>query len=428
MTARLSWLLFAVFCVVVAPPAIGAPREIVEQTATIIENNYFDAARAREIAKDFRADAQAGRFDALTDPRDLAAALTARLRPLDHHFNVTWTQRAGTAPASAAVPTMSQEVLDRRSAYGFRRVEMLPGAIGLIDMRTFAAFGFGKPDEPARKTVEAALALVSGADAVIIDLRNNGGGSPAMVGYLVSAFTPPDADIYNVFHSRDGTESERPRELYPKPRLDVPLYVLISGRTASAAEATAYTLQAARRAVIVGEVSSGAANPGGEIPVGDGFNVFVSMSTPINAVTGKNWDDVGVKPDVPVAAEHALQRAQILALEAILAKSSAGSEAQESVDARWALEALRAERAPRSGPPLTDYVGTYADTVIAATSGNLVLRRDRRPALTLLRLQGDVFFVKDEPFRRALFERDPAGKVKGFQLLRSSGQASWFRR
>jgi C-terminal processing protease CtpA/Prc len=141
---------------------------------------------------------------------------------------------------------------------------MLPGSIGYIDMRTFADFSFGKPDEPARKAMEAALTLVSTADAVIIDLRNNGGGSPAMVGYVVSAFTPPGANIYSEFHHRDHTDSERPKESDPKPRLDVPLYILISGRTASAAESTAYTLQAAKRATVVGAVSGGAAHPGGE--------------------------------------------------------------------------------------------------------------------------------------------------------------------
>jgi C-terminal processing protease CtpA/Prc len=78
----------------------------------------------------------------------------------------------------------------------------------------------------------------------------------------------------------------------------MPKYVLISGRTASAAESLAYTLQAARRATVIGEISAGAANPGGAFPVGDGFEVFVSISSPVNPVTGTNWNIVGVKPDI----------------------------------------------------------------------------------------------------------------------------------
>ena len=421
--------------------ASAAPRDVAQQVATLIENNYFDSAKGQSIAKDLREAAQSGRFDALTDPRDLAAKLTAQLQPLDHHFRVGWappetpSSNPGSAQAAGPGPELSSETLDRRSAYGFRRVEMLPGALGYIDMREFADFSFGKPDEPARKAVESALTLVSNADAVIIDLRNNGGGSPSMVGYLVSAFTPPDANIYNEFHQREGSESERPKESYSKPRLDVPLYVLISGRTASAAESTAYTLQAAKRAVIVGEVSAGAANPGGEIPAGDGYSVFISTSRTVNVVTGTNWEGVGIQPDVIVRnPEGALERAEILALGAILK-----SNRPESLETRWTLEALEAEVSPVEGPPLTDYIGTYAGAEIATEKGHLTLHRGRRPPWMLVRIRGDVFCVKDEPFRRVLFERgtsdDPSEGAKGhshtravtrLQLVRAGGVSTWF--
>jgi hypothetical protein len=419
----------ALYCALLAPPTPAAPRDVVQQVATLIENNYFDATKAQLIAKDLREAAQSGRFDALTDPRDLAAKLTAQLQPLDHHFRVGWSppeapsSKPRSAEAAGSGPELSSQTLDRRSAYGFRRVEMLPGAIGYIDMRAFADFSFGKPDEPARKAVEAALTLVSSADAVIIDLRNNGGGSPSMVGYLVSAFTPPDANIYNEFHQREGSESERPKESYPKPRLDVPLYVLISGRTASAAESTAYTLQAAKRAVIVGAVSAGAANPGGEFPAGDDFFVFISTSTTINPVTGANWEGVGVKPDVIVDPARALERAEMLALENILKSNQPEAAA---VETRWTLEALQVEASPAKGPPLADYVGTYAGAEISTENGTLALRRGRRPAWTLVRIRNDVFCVKDEPFRRVLFERDTARHITRFQLVRAGSASTWF--
>lgn len=410
--------------------ALAAPRDVVEQVATLIENNYFDPTRAAEIAGDLRTRAQSGEFDSLGDPRDLATAVTARLQPRDHHFRLTWSpagRPTSDRPDSADPgPAQSLETLERRNAYGFRRVEMLPGALGYIDLRTFADFSFAKPDEPARLAADAALALVTSADAVIIDLRNNAGGSPNMVGYLVSAFTTPDANIYNTFQQRDATESERPKQSYSKPRLDVPLYILISGRTASAAESTAYTLQAAKRAVIVGEVSAGAANPGGELPVGDGFNVFISTSTAINPVTGTNWEGVGVKPDVPINPDEALERAEILALEAVLAREPNGASA---VETRWILEALRAETtpAPSNGAPLAQYVGTYTGGAsIVVRNGTLGLLRDRRPLWALVRIRGDVFAVRDEPFRRVQFERDAARKVTRFELVRAGGPAAWF--
>ena len=427
--ARLTYL-FAALCAFLPLTAEGTPRDVVDHIATLIENNYFAADRAADIAKSLRESAASGQFDRLKDPRDLAATLTSRLEPLDHHFLVTWSPPE-PSPGSHhftedSGPSMSFDALARRNAYGFHRVEMLPGAIGYLDITTFADFSFSNPKEPARKAADAALALVSTADAIVIDLRNNGGGSPNMVGYLVSAFVPPGADIYNTFHHRDRTESERPKEPYPTPLLSVPLYILVSGRTASAAESTAYTLQAAKRAVVVGEPSGGAANPGGEFPAGDGFFVFVSTSSTVNPITGTNWESAGVKPDVPADPDKALERAEILALETVLARNS---NVGETTETRWVLEALRARESPPAGAPLKDYEGPYAtDARIATENSHLVLRRGRRPLWTLVRIRGDVFAVVDEPYRRVLFERNAAHQVTRFELVRAGGPSSWFIR
>lgn len=405
--------------------ALGANRDPIDRIADFIDNNYFDPAKAREVATGLRAAAKAGEFDAFGEPRALAAALTSRLRKIDRHFTVTWQGPTSTPEPSRSAPAAAFGQLDRRGAFGFRRVERLPGAIGYIDLRTFADFDTAKRDEPARRAADAALELISTADAVILDLRDNGGGSPAMVGYLVSAFTPADADIYNTFKSRDRTSSERPQQLHPRPRVDVPLYVLTSGRTGSAAESTAYTLQVAKRATIVGERSGGAANPGGFFPVGDGFNVFVSTGTPVNPITGTNWEGRGVEPDVDVAAEQALHRAQVIALETILARRPSDSG---NIDAQWALDALRAEKLAPKGPPLADYAGRYGEALVEVLDGRLTLQQGNRLPWELSRLQHDTFFEAGEPSRRVVFERDAAGKVKGLEIRLSTGRTTWFGR
>jgi hypothetical protein len=414
---------FAVFCIALPLAAHGSPRDVVDNIATLIENNYFAAGKAGDIAKSLREAAAAGQFDQLRNPRDLAATLTSRLQPLDHHFRVTWSPPEQSLSTENSGPAMSPETLARRNAYGFHRVEILPGNIGYLDITTFADFSFSSPNEPARAAADAAVALVSTADALIIDLRDNGGGSPNMVGYLVSAFTAPGADIYNTFKHRDRVESERPKQLYPHPLLGIPLYILISGRTASAAESTAYTLQAARRAVVVGEPSEGAANPGGEFPAGDGFFVFVSTSTSVNPLTGTNWESTGVRPDVPTNSQQALERAEALALESVLAHNPNAGEVTET---RWVLEALRARESPPLGAPLKDYEGAYVGAQVAAENGHLALHRGKRPAWALLRIRGDVFCVADEAYRRVIFERDAAHHVTRFQLVRAGGPSSWF--
>jgi hypothetical protein len=400
----------------------ASDREYVEHIADLIENNYFDPVRAHAVAGGLRAAARAGELDRFTEPRELAAALTERLRKVDRHFAVTWS---GPSPMPEQrrerVPTMSFGQLDRRNAFGFRRVEMLPGAIGYLELRSFADFDTARADEPARKAADAALQLVADADAVILDLRDNAGGSPAMVGYLVSAFTPADANIYNTFRTRDRASSERPKQLYPQPRLDVPLYVLTSPRTGSAAESVAYTLQAAKRAVIVGERSGGAANPGGIFPVGGGFNVFVSTGTPVNPITGTNWEGTGVTPNIAVPTEDALYRAQVTALETVLAKRA-------SVDTQWALEALRAEASPTAVARPGDYAGVYGAASIEARSGGLFLKQGQRPPWKLVRIRDETFFAGGDPSRRVVFERDAAGKVRGFEIRFASGRSNYFAR
>src|SRR5262249_36076008 len=126
MTVRLFRLALLLATCLAAFASFGSPRDIATAAADLVENNYFDARRAQAIADDLRTQAAAGRFDALTDPRDLAVALTSHLKAFDHHFNVLWS-----GPGALSTPFLS-DAMDRRLGYGLRRVEMLPGAIGLI--------------------------------------------------------------------------------------------------------------------------------------------------------------------------------------------------------------------------------------------------------------------------------------------------------
>lgn len=396
-----------------APPQPG-PRETVGAIAAEIRDIYFSVEKGEAIARALESEAAAGRYDTLTDPRDLAASLSSRLQPEDAHFNVVWSAEPlppppgpgpgpGAGPRPPGPPPQSGFDPQRFSNYGFASVAVLPGNIGLIEMRSFANINFGNPQDPARRAADAALALVANADAVIFDLRNNGGGAPSMVGYLASAFTPADAKIYNVFHSRQGTRDESPGAFYASPRLDVPVYVLTSARTGSAAEAFPYTLQAARRATIVGETTGGAANPGGVAPIPGGFRIFISGGSPINPITGKNWEGTGVVPDIAVPAADALTTAQVRALDAILAADA------KRMDADWARQALNPPGKPAAS--LSAYAGNYGPLSVTLTDGRLEVRRGRRPPQVLSPLGGDLFTVANDSQMHFTFERDAAGKV-----------------
>lgn len=408
-----------------------ALRQAVAAVAQRIQDHYYDIPRGRALADALRSESQRGAFDRYRDPRDLASALTERIKPHDGHFRVNWRAPGTAAPLAGPRlrPAPGAAPIDdaRRRNHGLRRVELLPGNLGYLDLREFAQIDFDDPQAPARRALDAALAFLAECDALIVDLRDNGGGAPASVGYLASAFLAPGADVYNRFRWRDGdavrSSSEAPKIAYAAPRTELPLYVLTSARTASAAEAFAYTLRNAGRATVVGETSAGAANPGGERDAGGGFSVFVADGSPVSPVTGRNWEGSGVAPDVPVPQHEALRAAQALALEAALARGLSGADAE---DARWALDALRAPAQPAQADPA--YLGDYGRIRIERDQARLALRNGKRPPQALTRLQPDLYYLGDDPSVRVRFERDRDGRVAALQLQRPDGSAQRYAR
>jgi hypothetical protein len=418
-----------------AQPTPGLnPREIATQVAQAVDDNYFDPARGHSIAEGLRAHAQAGDYDRLANPLDLATGLSAYLHPYDGHFTVVYHPeigslpgerppggRAGPAPGPRAAPGPQGAVA--RQNYGFVHTEMLPGGIGYIAVNQFAQIDPQASDDPARKAADAALQSVAGARAIILDLRDSRGGAPAMVAYLASYFVPAGAQIFNTFHMRGGTASEAPIGDPTGPRrLDTPLYILVNGGTGSASESFPYTLQAAHRAVIVGEPTNGRANPGGFQRVSGGFAVFVSGGSPENPITHANWEGSGVRPDLAVPSADALARAQDAALQRLLDADPQGADAAEL---RWLLADRHA--AALRAPDLAAYSGSYGEEAsITSEDGALILHRGRR-ATALRPIAADLFVSALDPLMHAQFEWQ-GGRVVALTLVTPTGPAARFTR
>jgi hypothetical protein len=157
--------------------------------------------------------------------------------------------------------------------------------------------------------------LLENTDAVIIDLRRNGGGDPHTVQLLCSYFFDKPTHL-NSLYWRDGDRTEEFWTLADLPgqrMADVPLFVLTSNYTFSGAEEFTYNMQTRKRATIVGETTGGGANPGGMVPVGERFGIFIPTGRAINPVTKTNWEGTGITPDVAVGAADALDTAITLA-------------------------------------------------------------------------------------------------------------------
>lgn len=259
-----------------------------------------------------------GEYDAITSARTLAEALTTHLREVsaDKHLGVNYSSKPLPAFPYPPPPPPAEDIqrmtvaLSQRN-FGFEKVERLAGNIGYVDLRGFM------PPQAMGDTAAAAMSFLSHTAAVIIDLRQNGGGSPEAVSLLASyLFDRPTRlnDIYD----RPSNETRQFWTLpyVPGKRLvGKDVYLLTSNRTFSAAEDFTYALKNLKRVTIVGETTGGGAHPVGPRRLSDHFLVVVPMGRSISSITKSDWEGTGIEPDIKVAAPQALHTAYLHALE-----------------------------------------------------------------------------------------------------------------
>lgn len=401
----------------------------VEALAQVIEDEFFDAERAATIASGMRAAEEEGAFDDAATAQALAEALTAHLHEQDRHFSVRYIgpeaaaaqlARAASEDSAARDAANAEQVAQMaRRNFAFDAVEILPGNIGYIELRGFA------PIAPAEATARAALEFVAHTDAVIFDLRRNGGGDPSMVQYLTSHFLEPGGEtLINTFVSRDY---EYPNQMWSLPshpagnRPDVPIYVLTSGDTASAGEGFSYHLQAMERATLVGETTYGAGNPGGVQIVPEGYGVFVSTGSARNPITGTNWEGTGVTPDIEIDADQALDRAL---MEAYGALEPLAADEDRRRELGWMREALEIAQNPvvLSEAELARYAGDFGPRDIWVEAGGLMYQREGRDPAQLIALGDHRFKFADEDDYRLVFQMDRRGEVEALELRVVDGE------
>jgi C-terminal processing protease CtpA/Prc len=175
--------------------------------------------------------------------------------------------------------------------------------------------GFG-PIEPFQTSANQAMAAVARTKALIIDMRDNGGGSPETVDYLVSFFFDPKTPVHinDLIYRNPGTDSYKREEYRTKPTPSYykkPVYLLTAARTFSGGEEFVYDLQTQKRARVIGETSGGGANPGGAPQINAHFRIFIPAGRAENPITKTNWEGTGVVPDVAVARDQALRVAML---------------------------------------------------------------------------------------------------------------------
>lgn len=296
-------------------------HEVVHALAQAMRDSYVFPAVGKRVAQELEARDARGAYDRDVTVKALGDALGRDVRTLadDRHLRVDFYPDFGKDGGPGGMP--SAEVRGEwiaRHGYGIERVERLPGNVGLLRVDAF-------PDaDLMADAYGSAMRLLSGTDALIIDLRHNGGGTPEAVAYLMSYFFDVDdgRELFDVYNHDDGTTRQYWSFPVSGPRYLRPVYLLVSARTMSAGESFAYFMQAQKRATVVGDVTWGGANPVRPVELKHGLVAGIPFMRAFDPKTGKNWEHVGVKPDVPADPAHAEQVAYVALLKALLPKAS----------------------------------------------------------------------------------------------------------
>lgn len=338
-----------------AQPSVDQPDLVIDAAvrARVIDNlklkltqKYIDLAVAQRMNQFLDTRVASRAYDKLTSAKAFATQLTTDVRSISHDLHLAVQYSAQPVPELPDTPPplppdwFEHAIMEAGRVYnfGFLKVEILPGNVGLIKLAGFP------PPEVMGKTMAAVMTTVAYTDALIIDARANTGGSPASVSLFMSYFLEAKTTTVNAIYWRfeNQTDTFTTTLDLPAPRyLNRALFALTGRETFSAGEEFVYDVKALQRGKLIGETTAGAANPAIFQRLEEHFFAFVPAGRVINPITGTNWEGVGVSPDVPTSDSRAFQTAYVTALEAILARPPTPLIPEEQKKLRELLEEQR---------------------------------------------------------------------------------------
>lgn len=302
----------------------AARHRIIEGAQKYLDEIYVFPETAKKMGADLRAREKRGEYDPFTDGELFATRLTDDLRAVSHdkHVSIEYDPHVRVTPPDDKAKKEDHDARARKNMAkencGFERVEHLPGNIGYLKFNMFA------PPVYCGTTAVAAMGFVADSDALIFDLRENGGGAPLMIAFIQSYLFDSPRHLNDLYVRKENTTEQfwTSAWVQGKKMPDVPVFVLTSKDTFSGAEEFSYNLKVLKRATLIGETTGGGAHPVGPSAIDDHFTAFVPFARAINPITKANWEGTGVEPDVKVSADEALKVAIKLAQEKLGAKQS----------------------------------------------------------------------------------------------------------
>lgn len=327
----------------------GFKEKTIGELSALMNDFYVEPDLALQVSEHLKQQLEAGHFDGASGTIGFSESLTKEVQSIskDKHLLIRpLTPSHGARPNTTADFLARHRVRvtrDREAAGGIKGVGILEGNVGYLEIRSFVQLPVG------RDFADSSMKILSGSDAIIIDLQENGGGSPEMVQYLCSYFFRDPVHL-NSLYWREGARTEEfwsLAEVGGKKMPEVPLFVLTSEKTFSAAEEFAYNMQTQKRATLVGRTTRGGANPGRVMPLNDKLEAIIPVGKAINPVTRTNWEGVGVVPDIASSNVETIVKAHELAK--VAAQKYAANRRQHHEDLSGKLVDVLESFDPESG-------------------------------------------------------------------------------
>ncbi len=403
---------------------------LVDSLASQIKKYYVFKEESIKISDYLMKRCKAGLYYGINDPHILAGVLTKEVSSIfhDEHFHVEYNPDLANELSGNIddVPKMVEEKLriDRERNFGFKKIEILNGNIGYIEISSFSRL-----NKYSKAIADAALKTVSNSSAIIIDLRYGVGGSPEMVNYIISNFFKSKTHVIDIYIRSENlnlpywTTPDSSNAALTK----VPIYILTSYKTFSAAEGLSYELQSLKRATIVGEVTRGGAHTVTYRNLSSGFVADIPFGRATSPITKTNWERTGVIPDIKVSEDLTLETAELKIFENALqiAKDSAQIKAL-----KWQFDLLQSNNHPinMDSTELVNLVGFYGPYSVLYNNGNLYYQKLGKAKFQLLPLSKSTMKVRGNDTFRIEFLSNEEGKINRIVTYYDDGRVEYAQR
>lgn len=295
--------------------------EILTEISKKLLEMYVFNEKAKEVERKLNENFNNSAFDKITDIQIFTNEINKIFQEItnDKHLRIIYDIPSLyriiklRESSQEEIERIRQEQIEfyRKINFDFKKLEILDGYVGYLDLRGFAKIAI------AAETAIAAMKFLANTDSIIIDLRENNGGEPEMVTFLASYFLESGI-LWNTIKCPSKKTTEEfwiLDEVTGKKMLEKDLYILISKDTFSAGEEFAYGMKCLNRATLIGETTKGGAHPTIGISVLDLLILNIPEARSVNPISKTNWEEVGVEPDISIDAELAFTKAFELALK-----------------------------------------------------------------------------------------------------------------